>query len=162
MKPFVLACWKGLRIAQPVTTLAARIWTFGFDNGFAVGLFFCFFICISCLRRGAKYGTVRGRFRSKSELKVWGCAVGFINTPEKYGSVTKFFHWSIMLLFLFQFATMIYFRFLEENPTDLTWQIMNWHKTSGLLILNIGYDAVHLAENQSVARLAKQFYVLGY
>ena len=64
--------------------------------------------------------------------------MNFKNTPNKYGFVTKFFHWSIMLLFIFQFLSITYFRYLEEEPTDLTWKIMNWHKTSGLLILILG------------------------
>ena len=60
------------------------------------------------------------------------------NTPKKYGAVTKFFHWSIMLLFLFQFLSIIYFRYLEDNGGDFTWRVMHWHKTSGLLILILG------------------------
>jgi len=43
-----------------------------------------------------------------------------------------------MLLFLFQFLSIIYFRYLEDNGGDFTWRVMNWHKTSGLLILILG------------------------
>ena len=60
------------------------------------------------------------------------------NNRSKYGAVTKFFHWSIMLLFLFQFVSIVYFRYLEDNGGDFTWTVMNWHKTSGLLILILG------------------------
>ena len=60
------------------------------------------------------------------------------NSPTHYGYVTKFFHWSIALLFAFQFGSIAFFRALEETPTDLTWSVLNAHKTAGLLILLLG------------------------
>jgi len=64
--------------------------------------------------------------------------VEFKNSETRYGLVSQFFHWSIALLFLFQFTAIVTFRFLEENPPDLAWEILNWHKSVGLLILLLG------------------------
>ncbi|MEC7987977.1 MAG: cytochrome b/b6 domain-containing protein [Myxococcota bacterium] len=65
--------------------------------------------------------------------------MGLKNTENGYGSGTKFFHWSIAFLFLFQFVTIVIFRMYEDHPSwDPLWKIMNWHKTSGLLILMLG------------------------
>ena len=60
------------------------------------------------------------------------------NTEKEYGSLTKFFHWSIAGLFAFQFLSILVFRYLEERPVDLTWSVLNAHKTAGLLILGLG------------------------
>lgn len=62
----------------------------------------------------------------------------FRNSETRYGIVSRFFHWSIALLFLFQFAAIVAFRFLEETPPDLAWEILNWHKSVGLVILALG------------------------
>ena len=64
------------------------------------------------------------------------------NSANAYGSLTKFFHWSIALLFLFQFTSIVFFRYLEERPTDLTWTVLNAHKTAGLAILILGIGRV--------------------
>ena len=59
------------------------------------------------------------------------------NTRTAYGSVTRILHWSTVLLFTFQFGSIVLFRTLASDPTDLTWAVLNRHKTSGLLILLI-------------------------
>ena len=60
------------------------------------------------------------------------------NSSTHYGSLAKFFHWSIALLFGFQFLSILYFRYLEEGMTDFTWTVLNAHKTAGMLILILG------------------------
>ncbi|MEE2643386.1 MAG: cytochrome b/b6 domain-containing protein [Myxococcota bacterium] len=60
------------------------------------------------------------------------------NSATRYGLVAKLLHWSIAFLFLFQFLSILYFRFLEEEATDLTWSVLNLHKSTGLLILLLG------------------------
>ena len=61
------------------------------------------------------------------------------NSQTHYGFLAKFFHWSIALLFGFQFLSILYFRYLEESPTDWTWTVLNAHKTAGVLILILGF-----------------------
>ena len=62
----------------------------------------------------------------------------FKNSATQYGIVSKALHWSIALLFALQFLSILCFRFLEEQPTDITWGVLNWHKSLGLLILVLG------------------------
>ena len=62
----------------------------------------------------------------------------FKNSATRYGIVSKSLHWSIALLFALQFLSILCFRFLEEQPTNLTWGVLNWHKSLGLLILILG------------------------
>ena len=55
------------------------------------------------------------------------------NTKTEYGSVTKFFHWSIALLFVWQYGTAIVFGTMQEGPPK--WDIQELHKTAGAVIL---------------------------
>lgn len=55
------------------------------------------------------------------------------NTPQHYGSVTKFFHWSIALLFIFQYGSAIIFTGMTDG--DPKWNILGAHKTIGFLVL---------------------------
>jgi cytochrome b561 len=55
------------------------------------------------------------------------------NTAEAYGSLSKFLHWAIVLLILPQY-------FLAEAADELPnglekLQILNWHKSLGMLVL---------------------------
>lgn len=59
----------------------------------------------------------------------------FRNSPTAYGSLTKFFHWVTVFLVAFQFISISIYRGLREEPTDLTWTVLNQHKTSGFLIM---------------------------
>ena len=61
--------------------------------------------------------------------------MGLRNTDTGYGSVARFFHWSIAFLILVQFVTIVIFRVPGQNPTDFAWEVLSWHKSSGLLIL---------------------------
>ena len=65
------------------------------------------------------------------------------NSSESYGYVTKFLHWSMLLLFIFQWASILVFRHLEETtygvePPPFTWSVLNAHKSVGLIILILG------------------------
>ena len=64
--------------------------------------------------------------------------MGARNTDTSYGSVARFFHWSLAALFLFQFGSIVAFRFFGQDPPEVAWDILNWHKTSGVLILMLG------------------------
>jgi len=61
--------------------------------------------------------------------------VALKNTAGAYGSATRFFHWTVVVLVGFQLGSIVFFRFLEEGGTDLAWSVLNAHKTAGLLIL---------------------------
>lgn len=65
------------------------------------------------------------------------------NTPKHYGIIAKMMHWSMAALFLFQWISIIAFRHLEETtygvaPPPLTWEVLNAHKSVGLIILILG------------------------
>ena len=65
------------------------------------------------------------------------------NSPKSYGLVTKFLHWSMLLLFIFQWSSIVLFRYLEETtygvePPAWTWSVLNSHKSIGLIILFLG------------------------
>ena len=64
--------------------------------------------------------------------------MGLLNSSNKYGSLARFFHWTLAGLFLFQFASIVAYRFMGQNPPALAWEILNWHKECGLLILFLG------------------------
>ena len=64
------------------------------------------------------------------------------NSATHYGGISRVLHWSMVGLFAFQFVSIIWFRYLEEQPTDLTWTVMNAHKTAGLLILMVGIPRI--------------------
>ena len=60
------------------------------------------------------------------------------NTATQYGTITKFFHWAIVLLFLIQFvvaATMIWARNVPSVPDASKFEMITWHKSMGLLVL---------------------------
>ena len=63
--------------------------------------------------------------------------MNFKNTASRYGIVTKFFHWTIFILFVFQFVlgfTIMGSATGEEfDSSRLT--LINWHKSTGILIL---------------------------
>ena len=65
------------------------------------------------------------------------------NSPQRYGIVSKALHWSMLALFIFQWVSILAFRHLEETtygvePPALTWTVLNWHKSIGVIILVLG------------------------
>ncbi|MBY6208156.1 MULTISPECIES: cytochrome b [Halomonas] len=59
--------------------------------------------------------------------------MSIIDSPERYGSISRFFHWSIAALVLWQLVTAITTVLFEDSWLDkLTWAT---HKPVGLLIL---------------------------
>ena len=67
----------------------------------------------------------------------------FKNSPQRYGLISKALHWFMLALFLFQWGSILAFRHLEETsygvePPALTWAVLNWHKSIGLIILILG------------------------
>jgi cytochrome b561 len=62
----------------------------------------------------------------------------WLNTNDGYGSLTKFFHWFVVVLFAFQFAAANIMLRIEPNGTALGFSqatFYNWHKSIGLLAL---------------------------
>ena len=64
--------------------------------------------------------------------------MAFVNSPERYGTVTKTLHWSVFLLFLYQYLGANLMtrigrdgRFLGMDQNTL----YDWHKSIGLVIL---------------------------
>ena len=56
------------------------------------------------------------------------------NTLTSYGSVAKFFHWTIFFLIL---CMLIFGYFMEDFPADYKAVAYNAHKLTGLLILSL-------------------------
>lgn len=61
-----------------------------------------------------------------------------LNTPKRYGALTKWFHWTTVLLFAFQLFSRLAMTRLDDGGTVASigrdaWY--NWHKTIGLVAL---------------------------
>ena len=54
------------------------------------------------------------------------------NTPSSYGSITKFLHWSIVILIIAQLALAISAHDLPNGLRKL--ELLAWHKSTGMLI----------------------------
>jgi len=63
----------------------------------------------------------------------------FENTPEKFGSLTKFLHWNIALLFVVQFF-LIYRREYFPNDTNEKLQYLLLHKSLGVCVLVLAFS----------------------
>lgn len=59
------------------------------------------------------------------------------NNPAKFGAITKFVHWSIVILFLTQF-TLIYCRWSLPDGAPEKLQYILLHKSLGVLLLGLG------------------------
>jgi cytochrome b561 len=61
----------------------------------------------------------------------------FKNTSQRYGIVTKSFHWSIFALFVIQFTIgfMIMGAAVGEHYDPANAKLLNWHHSIGLIIL---------------------------
>jgi cytochrome b561 len=61
------------------------------------------------------------------------------NTSSHYGAITKLFHWTFFLLFIYQYAVAMNMVNMENNETALGIftqnTLYNWHKTIGILLL---------------------------
>lgn len=56
------------------------------------------------------------------------------NTAERYGIISKMFHWSLALLVLIQFYLIIQVKFLPENSPTAGFLIGGLHKPIGILV----------------------------
>lgn len=71
--------------------------------------------------------------------------MGWSNSSEGYGSLTKFFHWAVALLFAFQFfSASIMVRLPPEGSAFGATQAgyYNWHKSIGLVALLLAFGRV--------------------
>ena len=65
------------------------------------------------------------------------------NTPLRYGAVTKLFHWSIFLFFLYQYVAAMNMSNMDRG--DLVYgfftqdTLYNWHKSVGILLLVLAF-----------------------
>ena len=66
------------------------------------------------------------------------------DTFERYGSVSRFFHWSMALLFVFMYYSAVLFS--QEN-----FDLMPYHKATGLLLM-LAVPAVGLIRQYGAAR----------
>ncbi len=60
------------------------------------------------------------------------------NTPERYGAVTKFFHWTIALLILALLCIGIYMADYAPKDASLL-QLFALHKSTGLLVFALAF-----------------------
>ena len=60
--------------------------------------------------------------------------MAFLNTEQKFGSLTKFFHWTIFLLLCLQFILAQLFDYYPEDSSEF-YRTIVWHETNGVLIL---------------------------
>lgn len=56
------------------------------------------------------------------------------DTPQAYGPVSRFLHWSMALLFLWQYASMVVHDYFERGTPAWVW-LSDGHKSIGLLLL---------------------------
>lgn len=61
--------------------------------------------------------------------------MSFKNTSTRYGSVTKFFHWTVVLLVLTQVYSIIHVSLLPEHSPLAGFLIGTLHKSIGILVL---------------------------
>jgi cytochrome b561 len=62
------------------------------------------------------------------------------NSAKRYGFVTKFFHWTIFLLFLNQFVVALAMLNTPQGNTTFGYTqgtLYNWHKSIGLILLGV-------------------------
>jgi cytochrome b561 len=62
------------------------------------------------------------------------------NSRKRYGLITKFFHWTIFVLFLNQFIVAYAMLTTPQGDTTLGYTqgtLYNWHKSIGLIILGV-------------------------
>lgn len=57
------------------------------------------------------------------------------NTSEQYGAISKFFHWSLVLLVLIQFYLIFQAQFFPKDSPIVGFLIGNVHKPIGMLVL---------------------------
>jgi len=62
----------------------------------------------------------------------------FQNTPEKFGSLTKFLHWNIAILFVIQYF-LVYRREYFPNDTNEKLQYLLLHKSLGICVLVLAF-----------------------
>ena len=65
------------------------------------------------------------------------------NTLSRYGAVTKLFHWTFFLLFIYQYVVAMNMVRMENSDTALGVftqnTLYNWHKSIGLLLLILAF-----------------------
>lgn len=71
--------------------------------------------------------------------------MALLNTPERYGAATKWFHWITVALFGFQLASALIMTRLGDDGTlagagQDAWY--NWHKTLGLVALLVAIGRI--------------------
>lgn len=62
----------------------------------------------------------------------------FFNSSTRYGVVTKVFHWTVFLLFLYQYVVANIMLRISQSETFLGFTqgvLYNWHKSIGLVVL---------------------------
>lgn len=59
--------------------------------------------------------------------------MGLSNTPEKWGWLSKTFHWLMAALIFIQIPLGLYAKYLQLSPLKLN--VFLWHKSLGILIL---------------------------
>lgn len=62
----------------------------------------------------------------------------FKNTPEKFGSLTKFLHWSLLILFVVQYY-LVYRREYFPKDTQEKLQYLLLHKSLGVCVLILAF-----------------------
>jgi cytochrome b561 len=62
--------------------------------------------------------------------------MSFQNTPNKFGSLTKFLHWLIFILFVTQYALVYRRGYLPEESTEKL-QYLMLHKSFGVILLGL-------------------------
>lgn len=68
--------------------------------------------------------------------KQQGAIMSFCNTENRYGFVTKFLHWLVMLLVIGMLTVGTFMGDIESK--DLKGQVYMLHKSTGLIILTLG------------------------
>ncbi len=97
--------------------------------------------------------------------------MSFKNTPETYGSIARFFHWSVALIIIFMLALGLYMEGLDISPAKLS--LYGLHKSFGTLVLGLAVLRIvwklanpsphHLATHKPIEiKLAKFIHVCLY
>src|SRR5687767_5227117 len=55
------------------------------------------------------------------------------NTANRYGSLARFFHWTIVLLIILQYILITYAKDLPQGAEKM--QFYTWHKSVGVTVL---------------------------
>ena len=65
------------------------------------------------------------------------------NMSSRYGAITKLFHWTFFLLFIYQYVVAMNMVNMENDETALGIftqnTLYNWHKTIGILLLLLAF-----------------------